>query len=217
MAFNPKAIKALFGKLAPYADDVAKGVANYGDDAARLAANYGDDALRAVDKADDFLDDVTFLDDFAIPNSPRTAQQHLKDELLFKRSPASLDVRDIPKLPATVPDGHVWERWGNENVSRRLHTYDSPYWGGFPSTTEYLGDVFGDLGEGLMPTLSQNAIKIPELPTSQLVAQTPAHGSWDDLSVVGLRPHKNTALGRWFAKNMPSYPQHQLIDDYEIF
>lgn len=48
MALNPKTIKALFGKLAPYADDVAGAVANYGDDALRLASNYGDDAARLV-------------------------------------------------------------------------------------------------------------------------------------------------------------------------
>ncbi len=206
MALNPNTIKALFGKLAPMADDAAKGV-----------ANYGDDALAAVGKPDNFLDGVTFLDDFAIPNGPRTAQQQLKDELLFKRSPGALDVVDTPNLPSIVPDGHVWEMWGGENVAKRIHSYDSPYFGGFPRSTQYLGDVFGDLGEGLVPSSPQNAIKVPEIPTSQLVAQTPKYGARDDLHVVGLRPHKNTALGRWFAKNLPNYPQHQIIDDYEIF
>lgn len=38
-------LKKLFGKLTPYADDVARGVSNYGDDALRLASNYGDEAL----------------------------------------------------------------------------------------------------------------------------------------------------------------------------
>lgn len=66
MAINPNTIKALFGKLAPYADDVVEGVANYGDDAlalvadkgddvARAVANYGDDALVVADKVGDVL------------------------------------------------------------------------------------------------------------------------------------------------------------------
>lgn len=53
-------LKKLFGKLTPYADDIARGAANYGDDALRLASNYGDEALdygvdlaRVVDKYDD--------------------------------------------------------------------------------------------------------------------------------------------------------------------
>lgn len=303
MAFKLSNLKNLFRKLIPYADDVAKGVANYGDDAAKLVANKGDDALRAVDKVDDALpfvgtrpsvrnsydvkrfwdngdvvsingrafqdpsdalipyhqtygDYLDRLEDYGVAPisfesyvgrkgvenltkenilqnyiegsrtydalagfdlTVPTAQQRLKDDLLYKRSPASLDVRDIPKLPAVVPNGHVWERWGKEDVAKRLHVYDSPYWGGFPKTTEYLGDVVGDLGEGLVPDFPQTSVKIPELPTSQLVAQTPKYGVWDDLHVVGLRPHKNTALGRWFAKNLPNYPQHQLIDDYDIF
>jgi hypothetical protein len=48
MALNLNTIKALFGKLAPMADDVAGVVANYGDDAARLVTNYGDDAARVI-------------------------------------------------------------------------------------------------------------------------------------------------------------------------
>ena len=55
MALNPKAIKALFGKLAPMADDVAGAVANYGDDAAKLIATKGDDVLRVANKVDDFM------------------------------------------------------------------------------------------------------------------------------------------------------------------
>lgn len=38
-------LKKLFGKLTPYADDIARGVSSYGDDALRLASNYGDEAL----------------------------------------------------------------------------------------------------------------------------------------------------------------------------
>lgn len=53
MALNPNTIKALFSKLAPYADDAAEGVTKYGDDAARLVANYGDDALAVANEVDD--------------------------------------------------------------------------------------------------------------------------------------------------------------------
>ena len=42
MAFNLSKLKALFGKLAPMADDVAGAIANYGDDAARIAQHTGD-------------------------------------------------------------------------------------------------------------------------------------------------------------------------------
>lgn len=44
-------LKKLFGKLTPYADDVARGVSNYGDDALRLASNYNDNATRLLDNA----------------------------------------------------------------------------------------------------------------------------------------------------------------------
>lgn len=51
MALNPNTIKALFGKLAPYADDVAEGVAKYGDDVAedltRLSAYVSKQNARA--------------------------------------------------------------------------------------------------------------------------------------------------------------------------
>ena len=125
-------LKSLFSKL----------VKNYGDDAAKLVANKGDDALATVGKSDNFLDGVTFLDDFAVPDSPRTSQQRLKDELLFKRSPAYLDVRDAVKGPSVVPD------WVSDKTYDALHAVsDSPFFGGFPSTTSYLGDVVGQVGE----------------------------------------------------------------------
>lgn len=55
MALNPNTIKALFGKLAPMADDVAGAVANYGDDAARLIGEYSDDAARIAQHTGDPL------------------------------------------------------------------------------------------------------------------------------------------------------------------
>lgn len=74
MALNPNTIKALFGKLAPYADDVAKGVVNYGDDvaravvpyaddAAKAVVNYGDDALQIVDEVDDLTPNMRLIRD----------------------------------------------------------------------------------------------------------------------------------------------------------
>ena len=65
MAINPKTIKALFGKLAPMADDIAAGVAKYGDDAARAVANYGDDVAKALvaDNAGRALPSLDLYDD----------------------------------------------------------------------------------------------------------------------------------------------------------
>lgn len=212
MAFN-LSLKALFSKLkpaaravAPVADDIAKGVANYGDDAAKLAANYGDDALRAVDKVDDALAGF----DLTVP----TAQQRLKDELLFKRSPASLDVSEVVELPSVVPDRYP--RF--DSAASRLAHYNEPggAWGRFPKTTRYLGDVAGDIGLGkLVPGDIGETIRVPELPTSGLVVQGPTLELFE--APIGLRPHKNTALGRWFSKNNPNFSIRNLDVSEDIF
>lgn len=240
-------LSSLFKKLlGRYGDDAARVIANQGDDVARIVANNADDvgAALVADNAgraipsldlydDDFLDALESaayikpsyesnalggLEDFEPLFQKHTPQELLKRELQFKRSPAALDVVDIPERPSVVPDGHTFERWGRENVAGRLASYDNQYWGGFPSTTNYLGDVVGDLSEdSLVPSIDSTSIKVPELPTSGLVAQTPKFGDYEEPHVVGLRPHKNTALGKWFSKNLKNYPIHQLVDYEEIF
>lgn len=141
MALNPNTIKALFGKLTPYADDIAKGVANYGDDAARLAANYGDDVATSVAKQSDnvaksliadnagraamsadLLDDA-FLD--ALEDIPRNATlTDAFDDLSFvgtrpnvrNRFPTSYDVSEVFDIGDNLvgyelSDVKIGDRW----------------------------------------------------------------------------------------------------------
>lgn len=224
MAFNLGALKALFSKLKPaakaiapmtddiarlganYGDDIARGIANYGDDVANAIANYGDDALAATD----------LLDDLPLP---MTSQERLKQKLLDKRSPASLDIMELSKGPAVGPG------YNSEAVSSALREIsDSPFLGGFPQYTNYLGDVVSEVSDGpaLVPKINSEglSVQVPPLPTSQLVAQAPYFGI-RPTDGIGLRPHRNTALGRWFAKQVrPDYRFNNadvMSDDYLPF
>ena len=156
MALNPNTIKALFGKLAPLADDAAGAV-----------AKYGDDALAMAGKVDDFLPPASVAD--------TSAQQALKERLLYKRSPAAFEA-----VPFPAPWPHIVPDYNADKVADQLRHYDFPsIWGGFPETTRYLGDVKGQLSieDELLPWKNKLAVQVPELPTSQLVAQEPMFGT----------------------------------------
>lgn len=93
MALNLSKLKALFGKLAPYADDVAKGIVNYGDDAARAVANYGDDVVRGIaNSADDAVGAAGKIDNLL----PITTEF---DEVLTRQLPVDV-FHDAPDVTA---------------------------------------------------------------------------------------------------------------------
>ena len=218
------ALKRLFGKL----------VKNYGDDAAKLVATKGDDVARAAAKSDlapwDFsksFDDYG-LDD-ALPFGTNaygqtviplpggsgakidgktfhyptrySSQNALKEKLLDKR----IGVATRPEAPKL------------SNISE----YADPDFS-FPTTTSVLGDAvlehswvptaYDDIldyaGSSVAPYDVFNQTLANPISTSGMVIQTPEvlNGiSHSDDGAFGLRPHRNTALGRWFAKNNPNY------------
>ena len=161
MALNPNTIKSLFGKLAPYADDAAKGVANYGDDAARLIGKYGDDVVPTY--ADDAAEWI--IKGKPIHEVPEgalwTPQNRLKDTLVAKRTG-----RDS-----------IWEPWEFRNGT------DVSHLGNAIERFTYDNRPIYDFGAA--------SVRTPHLPTEQLV-----------YSKGELRPHKNTALGRWYNSKM---------------
>jgi hypothetical protein len=179
MAFNLGALKALFSKLKP----AAKAIAPVTDDVANAVANYGDDALAIADKADDFF----------------------PTDGIWKPVPG-VDLEEF--VPRKLP----------KNISYFSDPDDS-----FPRTTSVLGDVVLDtrkVGPGIDDVWDIESVLNPHyifnqkldkpLDTSGMVIQTPELLRGLDYQDVdefafGIRPHRNTALGRWFAKNNPNY------------
>lgn len=176
MAINLGALKALFSKLKP----AARAIAPVTDDAARLVANYGDDVARGVaNYGDDALAVADKVDDF------------LPTDGTWERLPG----RDLKFVPRKLP----------KNISDYPSPDDS-----FPRTTSVLGDVvLGEQGM-LQPHYMFNQKLDKPLDTSGMVIQNPELLRGLDYQDVdrfafGIRPHRNTALGRWFAKNNPNY------------
>lgn len=131
-------------------------------------------------------------------NSP---QDQLKARLMEARSPA--DWIERPPLPSTVE--------GSVDASEALDWFTEPGgpWGGVPRTTRVIGDVRGDLfstGDGIVPGgIAGTYVDVPALPTKGLVMQDTTGLGIGYLDEFGLRPHKNTALGKWFSKQVPAY------------
>lgn len=192
MAINPNTIKALFSKLkpatkaiAPMADDAAKGVIKYGDDAARAVTNYGDD----------FLPPATFPD--------LNAQAALKDRLLDKRLPYDHFEYIAPPRAANELAADVIEGF-----------QDSYYWGRFPRDTDILGPVTKEVSTERNFFPNGTAVMTPQLPTSDLVVDDVIPSEYGYKGFT-LRPHKNTALGRWFA-NALNNPKTATKYNYSI-
>ena len=138
MALNLNTIKALFGKLAPYADDVAGAVANYGDDAVRGIANSADDVVDA------------FIETGPLGNSITH----------YMNTPGRIDI-----------DGkafHYPNKFTPQNALKEK-LLDARTGLGKPDPGDFteIATVFGR-----------------DFPKDQLA--------------YGMRPHRNTALGRWF-------------------
>ena len=215
--------------VANYGDDVLGAVANYGDDAARAVANYGDDvaglvadnAGRAVMSpellSDDFLD---IVDDFAnhTPYDPTdlfpepsetpgtvdlgtgklfhfgehgTPEGDLKNSILSKHL-EKIDPTYPRSITPTASPSEVPQDFG------KLYSFED--YVNFPEQTNFLGDV---TMQAQMPSDSVFTLPLKNpIDTSQLVLQNPESSQY---GIVGLRPHNNTALGRWFRKQRPDY------------
>jgi hypothetical protein len=194
-----------FKKAAPLADDIAGAIVNYGDDVARLAANYGDDAARAVaNYGDDALVMADKIDNFLPPASvpDLQAQQRLKNDLIYKRSPA--DHFDFIAPPAAT----------SKASAEFVEGFNDPMtWGRFPRYTNTLGSVDSDLfdiGNGIKPKGS--AVNVPEIPTSGLVVNR-GQNDWRTRGFE-LRPHKNTAMGKWYDKNVVPVDSTRVNPDF---
>lgn len=200
MALNPNTIKALFGKLAPYADDVAKGVAEYGDDAARLVANYGDDVA----------EDTSRILSYVNKQSQYGPYPYHK----FQKSPAIRNALTATELydggfpVANVPNGGILKRASDyvmDNVSEfdtRDKVWDglwqavdsapiTEYSDGALKQVDFLGPAnlrYTDLGDVSKALPEAGSVSTPSIDMRGLVNEDPGL----------IRPHKNTALGRWY-------------------
>lgn len=254
MSLNPNTIKALFGKLAPYADDVARGVANYGDDVARAVTPYVDDAAGLIaDNAGRAAMSPELLSD-----SKLDFVDALSDSPLFKRAGSSYadDVADdtarilrymntqsaygsypyhkyqsSPPIRNALSATEYYDRGiptmvlPKDGVIKKAYDYAA---GNLPESaksrelfdllfnatesapivgTNYTAPDVSALGRSAMefdpytgdvtsvkPLLG--SVRLPSsLSADQLVIETPDF----------IRPHKNTALGRWFEKQRFSF------------
>lgn len=84
-----------------------------------------------------------------------------------------------------------------------------------PGNTPVLGDVVipNPFTDGFRPVNSMSTVLPKRIDSAGLVMQSP---ELPDASgkVFGLRPHKNTALGRGFAKNNPGYGWETYMNTY---
>jgi hypothetical protein len=190
MALDLDAIKALFAKLAGrYGDDIVGGVAKYGDDVLEGATNYGDDVIRLASNYGDIGDDILKA------NAHDTYTQATK----YGMSPKTTNW--IGGVRTSNPN------WYHPDV---------------PQTYKYKKIIYEPDGniinpkQGLNKVFSDNnpipAVRVPNLSTDDLVTDTfeiPA-SDWKsynpiedaNLRVKSLRPHSNTALGRWFRQQL---------------
>ena len=202
MALTPNTVKALFGKLAPYTDDVAKGVVNYGDDVAedltRLSAYVSKQNARAPE----------------VPLPVKTALQ--APTLNSMGLPLNESSGVLSKLKGAL-DGIPGNSYTKYKANRTFNNaLDNAGWRGnvnsMSGVTDWLGA--GKLDDDLYAWGGPRTFAVPKNRVSINVPDLPL----DTVVDFGdfRRPHKNTALGKWFdkIKNDPS----RLYDDsvYDI-
>lgn len=181
-------LKSLYKNLIKeYGDDIAKGVASYGDDALAIASRAGN---------------LTALPDATLPDLD--AQAILKSKLIDKR------------LPYDHFESVLSPRAANEAAQDVIDGFqDSQMWGRFPRRTDILGPITSDATAERAFYPNGRAVMVPEIPTSDLVVDdviSSDFGGWEGFT---LRPHKNTALGRWF-ENASNSPQYSTMYNYPI-
>ena len=197
MALNPNTIKALFGKLAPMADDVAEGVVKYGD-------NVADDLTR--------LSAYVSRHNARSPEVPLPVKTALQAPMLNSMGlPINEPSGVLVKLRDTldsIPANSYSKYKANRTFNNAL---DNAGWRGNVNSTSGITDWLGQgkLDEDLYAWGGPRtfaapedgvSVSVPDLPLDQIVSSSGVR-----------RPHKNTALYRWFekAKNDPN----RLYDD----
>lgn len=187
MAINLNSIKALFGKLvgkvAPYADNVAKGVANYGDDVAKIATNYGDDVGRAVGSVDDALP-FEFTNRFG-----QTVSADYNKPGLWNIDSDTFHDRlegDLLTNQAVLKEELLNKRTGREYLNA------IPREG---SDVKFLGDAVRHFDYNNREMFKRGPVTI------NLPGWMPSEDLVFDRNTT-LRPHLNTALGRWYTQAM---------------
>lgn len=235
MAFNLATLKGLFGKLKPaanaianYGDDVANAVVNYGDDVAGVVANYGDDAAKAlttygddVVRAADDIDNVDdYVDLFSLPGL---------DEIGRNDPPVEFDADTTAELLRDAElrrEADYWKSVANDAEDDLIYLDRDSLWntsyGQDPYTPEMQQKshnlitkmrLANERADRFMPTATRTTqdilglpgnVDVPKIPTKELVRMH---------SFGGYRPHKNTALGRWFQQNAPQFNLWDVVDD----
>ena len=221
-----------FKKAAPLADDIAGAIVNYGDDAARLAANYGDDVLEAVGKSNFAPWDLSKDFDSYGPDDvlPFGTNSYGQTVIPLGNAGAIIDGKTFHYPTKYSPQNALKEKLLDKRIGvatrpespklSNISEYADPDFT-FPTTTSVLGDAILEhswapteydfldyAGSSIAPYDVFNQSLANPISTSGMVIQTPEvlNGiSHSDDGAFGLRPHRNTALGRWFAKNNPNY------------
>lgn len=203
------ALKGLFGKLVKeYGDDAAKLIATKGDDVARAAAAKGDDVLRAADKVDDFLPDRSF--EFTNPFGQVVSADYGK--------PGVWDIggktfHDVPKDSLLTNQSVLKEELLNKRTGREYlnsiprEGSDVKFLGDATQLFDYNNREMFNRGNGFTTALPYR------MPSEDLV-----------YDYTTLRPHNNTALGRWYADkvadfeslsaNAPDFDYGTYLDDH---
>lgn len=182
MALKPGTIKALFGKLAwQYGDDIVEGAAKYGDDVVSATAPY----------VDDVAEDATRLLNYYNKNVEWTPHLHRN---------AIINTVDNSALNQALQakTGYVYGM-------PAFHQADS---GVLKKMTDYAlrGNV---LGSGVVDDATRSKL-YKALETAVDVAPESIEETPWFIKGWG-RPHKNTALGRWYSK----YGNILDLDDFE--
>ena len=220
MAFKLNSLKTLFNKLAPMADDVAEGVANYGNDIMTLAKNNYDDLSEASKRVFDLGLSPGHSDKFGREVLPMANGNAFIDGKLFHYPDLTEDSPIQDYMKARLMDKHVnpGQNSGVRDIIKRMPDtpYSAPSWQSFiPGNTPVLGDVVipNAFIDGFHPANSMSTMLPKRIDTADLIMQSP---ELPDASgkVFGLRPHKNTALGKWFAKNNPTYGWETYMNTY---
>ena len=240
MKFNPTALKDLFGKLAKsgVADDIAKSAANYGDDLARGALNAVDDApqITLLNSAikfpkgtpDNPVDVNTFKDFYNRHNAENVAARNL-----FKGEPYDKSAL----APGFGYDFGIPDRdggflgIGSAGISPRGHEVVVPpdftnasYFADIDGKTFHLNGDYSellgneDLKTGLLNKHTWEALSGDVRDVVPYADGTVPYADRVE-SYAGWRPHKNTALGKFFNKNkrMPNGISDAGIIDLDDF
>ena len=211
MALKPGTIKALFGKLAgQYGDDVIEGVAKYGDDVVGAAAPYVDDVAEDTTRLLNYYNNNTkwsrhpalygrYVDNPVLQNALQSSTYYIDDIPVVTKADSGVLKKAYDYVGANSQNISD-ERWSNlvdafSFAEDAADTYR-------PSKINFLGDA--SWANGGFPDFKKaipgaNSIDVPGLNLRDLVEdwqETPEY-----LNGI-IRPHNNTALGRWYRKQM---------------